>query len=180
MFAALAAFGTMARGEYESAWPDYPRIAGIVDDQARSRRIAASRARALPSGRLPGESELDQWKREADNEGPDEAMRGRISALAAKLALRDRKPTQAPPTSTPLVAPPSVSVGDMQPDECDALVTLLETMSFESLQSAIRATGTIQCAEDQAAVARAFRALWQSKGKEARNLLVLVKGEKTA
>jgi hypothetical protein len=157
---------------FDSRFPAWPTVEKALREASRDRRIAEAGARRLGDGRRPGESEMEQWKREADTDGPDDEMKARMDRLNAKLTL-EKKFTQTPQTSTP---PQSISVGDMQPDECDAFVTFLETMSYDSLQAAMRAAGTIRCADDQAVVARALRALWLSKGKDARNLLVLVKG----
>jgi hypothetical protein len=173
---ALHTLGTAPREQYEQAWPSLDTCIAAVLEAGKKRRIAESKSRMLTDGRRDGETVMEQWKREADTDAPDAELKARMDRMNAKLAMKgEKKPTQPAQASTPPPAPASVSVGDMQPDECDAFVTFLETMSFESFQAALRAAGTVQCEEDQAAVARALRALWLSKGKDARNLVTLAK-----
>lgn len=178
---ALLTLGTAPREQFEQVWPSLDAMIVAVLEAGKKRRIAESKTRSLGDGRRPGESDIERFKREAaEDPGDPEGYAEHVARMNARLAAK--KPTQTPVSST---APPPAqttaprsSVGDMRPDSCDAFVTLLETLNYDELDAAQRTLATIRCDGDRAVVARALNAMWEHKGKTARNLLVLVKGEK--
>lgn len=87
---AVAACDRLGRDEiqpFEPLFPAWSTVERAIREAGRDRRISDARSRSLGAGRRPGESEMDQWKREYDPSGPDEEMRRRIDALNAKLAM---------------------------------------------------------------------------------------------
>lgn len=125
---ALHRLGTAPREQYEQAWPSLDLMIAAVLEAGKKRRIAESRSRSLGDGRRPGESELEQWKREADTDAPDADAQAIIDRLKAKMAM-DKKPTQAstqtPQTST---SERKGSLRDMRPEYVNEVLTILNSL----------------------------------------------------
>ena len=127
---AMHTLATAPRGQYEQTWPPLDAMITAVLEAAKQRRIEASKSRTLTDGRREGESDFDFNKRKyeedkATDPGPDPAMRARMDALNAKMAMSAPKPTEPSPEST---AERRGTLRDMRPDYVTSVITILNEL----------------------------------------------------
>jgi len=158
---ALYTLGTAPREQYESVWPSLDVMIAQVLYAGRNRRIAESKSRSLTDGRRPGETEMEQWKREADTEGPDATMRAAMDAYKAKYETPvEKKPTQPPPAST---TPRKGTLREMRPSYVDSVMTILTELekmaSDETCDDYNIAMGLLRTVSERNTVATAMGVL---------------------